>query len=103
MVIDSGIASNPGIVCCYCRFSFFGRQLHNAAPNADPFFSHRKGEWSTNEGGEFRVRATQYLFCVGIERIARCIIVTSSNARFVGEKGVIASNIDTFARTYRAA
>lgn len=39
MVIDSGIASNPGIVCCYCRFSFFGRQLHNAAPTQSPFFT----------------------------------------------------------------
>lgn len=27
--------------------------------------------------------------CVGIGRIARCIIVTSSNVRFVGKKGVI--------------
>lgn len=76
------------VVCCYCPVSLFGRQLHNAAPRGPIPFSHRKGEWSTNEGGEFRVRAKPRhaipVFCVGIGRI----VALSLHYRYIIQREV---------------
>ena len=77
-------------------------QRDDMAPTQSPIpFSHQEGELvvASDRGWNFvRARPRQRnTNCVGIGRIAHCIIITSSNVWFV-EKRSNHAHIDTFTR-----